>query len=124
MKREIPINKIEFTPFEKLMDIWVRFQRRADNRDSGGFRGRDSILRSEALRDLEQLCDSTEEETADAVDSCINSLKAQYAWAIKKKYGIAGVWRFPQLDYMKTLIQAEVELERKLRKNIATANYF
>nr|WP_315467139.1 hypothetical protein [uncultured Undibacterium sp.] len=124
MKRDIPINEIQFSPFEKLMDIWVRFHNRADNRDSGGFRGRDSLLRSESLRDLEQLCDGDEEEAAEAVETSVNSLTAQQSWAIKKKHGIAGVWRFPQLDYMSVLIQAEVELERKLRKNIATSNFF
>lgn len=124
MKRDIPVNEIKFSPLEKLMDIWVRFHNRADKRESGGFRGRDSLLRSESLRDLEQLCDSDEEEAANAVDVSVNSLSAQHSWAIKKKHGIASVWRFPQLDYLDTVEKAEQELEKKLRANIATSNYF
>lgn len=124
MKRDIPVNEIKFSPLEKLMDIWVRFHNRADKRESGGFRGRDSLLRSESLRDLEQLCDADEEEAANAVDVSVNSLSAQHSWAIKKKHGIASVWRFPQLDYLDTVEKAEQELEKKLRRNIATSNYF
>lgn len=124
MKRDIPINEIQFSPFEKLMDIWGRFHRRTDNKGSGGYRGRDSLLRSESLRDLEQLCDADEEEAAEAIETSVNSLAAQHSWAIKKKYGIASAWRFPQLDYASTVEQAEKELDKKLRKNIATSNYF
>jgi hypothetical protein len=124
MKRDIPIHHITFTPLDKLLDMWIRFQRRGDNRGNGGFKGRDSILQSDSLRDSEQLCDAVDEEVAQGVDACISSLTAQHSWAIKKRCNIASVWRFPSLDYESTLMIAEFELERKLKRNIATANYF
>ena len=124
MKRDIPINTLIFTPLDKLLDLWVRFQRRDDNRGNGGFRGRDSMLQSDGLRDSEQLCDAIDEEVAEGVDACISSLTAQHSWAIKKRCNIASVWRFPSIDYESTLNKAESELTTKLKKNIATSNYF
>jgi hypothetical protein len=124
MKRDIPINHITFTPLDKLLDLWIRSQRRRDNRGNGGFKGRDSILQSDGLKDSEQLCDGIDEEVAQGVDACISSLTAHHSWAIKKRCNIASVWPFPKLDYQSTLKISEFELERKLKRNIATANYF
>lgn len=124
MKRDIPINNMVFTPLDKLLDLWIRFQRRGDNRGNLGFKGRDSILQSDGLKDAEQICDAIDEEVAEGVDACISSLNAQHSWAIKKRCNIASVWRFPSIDYESTLKQAEIDLEGKLKRNIATANYF
>lgn len=124
MKRDIPVNHIVFTPLDKLLDLWIRFQRRGDNRGNGGFKGRDSILQSNGLKDSEQICDAIDEEVADGVEACISSLTAQHSWAIKKRCNIASVWRFPSIDYPSTLAKAEIELESKLKRNIATSNYF
>lgn len=122
MKRDIPISALTFTPLDVLLDLWVHFHRRDDA--ARGFSGRDSILRSDALRELEQLTDAIDHEVAEAVEACVGSLTAQHSWAIKKKCGIASVWKFPTIDYPSTLNKAEVELEIKLKRNSATANYF
>lgn len=123
MKRDIPINNMVFTPLDKLLDLWIRFQHRGDNRGNLDFKGRDSICKS-ASPEFEQLCDGIDEEVAEGVEACISSLKAQHSWAIKKRCNIASVWRFPSIDYESTLKQAEIDLECKLKRNIATANYF
>lgn len=60
----------------------------------------------------------------EATNAMINSLKTHHLWAIHKHYGIAQVWNFPQLDYLVVVIDAMSELEKKLRKNIATSSKF
>jgi len=122
MKLDIPVTYVKQTPLDFLLDLWVQFQRRPDT--NLGFKRRDSILQSEAAADFEQLVDRSDELVADGVEACIASLKAQHSWAIKRRCGIASVWRFSQLDFEKTLKEAEQELEIKLRKNSVTANYF
>ncbi len=54
----------------------------------------------------------------------IDGLNKWQRWAIHRKCAVINVWDFPKLDYMATLIDAERELEIKLRKNIATATQF
>lgn len=123
MKRDIPVCHVPFTPLDELLNIWASFQRRDDNRDSGGYRGRDAVCRSDAQRDSEQLFDAADEDLARAVDNCIHSLSAQHAWAIKKRCNIAGVWRFPALDFESTLGKAEIALDTKFRENPTTAAF-
>ena len=60
----------------------------------------------------------------EATGAMIDDLRPQHSWAIKKVAGITTVWRFPQLDYMETAIDAKIQLEIKLRRNIATAIKF
>lgn len=60
----------------------------------------------------------------EATGAMIEDMKAAYRWAIYKKCGISTLWRFPQLDWMTVAVDAMVELENRLRKNIATATLF
>jgi hypothetical protein len=124
MKRDIPFNDMKFTPLDILLDLWTQWQRKESVSGSGGFARRDSICKQDSGRDSEQLFDDIDKEVAEGVDACISSLKAQHSWAIKKRCDIASVWRFPQIDYFSTLSAAEKDLEGKLRKNVATSNYF
>ncbi|MFZ6727361.1 hypothetical protein ACO0K2_17855 [Undibacterium sp. MH2W] len=124
MKRDIPIHYHQTTPLDICLDLWVQWLRRDDNVGSMGFKGRDSILRADTTKNSEQLYDSQDMETAEAVDACVSSLKAQYAWAIKKRCNVASVWKFPQLNFSDVLPEAERELEKKLKNNLATWSYF
>lgn len=63
-------------------------------------------------------------EIAEATDAMFSSLKSSHQWAIRRKCGIASVWRFPQLDYMTEALSACEELEKKLRGNVATRMEF
>jgi hypothetical protein len=124
MKRDIPVTYVKQTPLDICLALWVRFLHRNDNKDCGGYKGRDSILKSDGLKDSEQLYDEQDMIEAEAVDACISSLKTYHAWAIKRRCNVATVWRFPQLNFSETLLAAEKELEEKLKKNLATRNYF
>jgi len=60
----------------------------------------------------------------EATDAMISSLIRMQIWAIYKAYGIGQVWDFPNADFAQTLEMAKIELEKKLRNNIATATKF
>lgn len=63
-------------------------------------------------------------KAGEAVNAMIDSLKPAWRWAIYRKYSISTAWNFPRLDWLSALSQALEELEKKLRRNIATAIYF
>jgi hypothetical protein len=63
-------------------------------------------------------------EIAEATDAMINSLRQQHRWAIFRRCGLSTVWNFPQLDYVVTAQQAEIELVEKLKRNVATRTLF
>ena len=58
-------------------------------------------------------------EIAEATGAMIDSLSASHRWSIYRSTGIATVWRFPSLDYLAELQNARLELEKKLRCNVA-----
>lgn len=60
----------------------------------------------------------------EAANAMISGLKTVQRWAIYRKYGISTVWNFPSADLLQVLDTAEVLLEEKLRKNLATATMF
>lgn len=60
----------------------------------------------------------------EATNAMIDSLRQVHRWAMHKKCGIVTVWNFPGVDFMATVADAEFELEKKLRNNIATATQF
>lgn len=60
----------------------------------------------------------------EATGAMIEDMKAAWRWAIYKKMGISTVWNFPSVDFLSCLADAQAELERKLRVNIATATQF
>jgi hypothetical protein len=60
----------------------------------------------------------------EATGAMIEDLKPAWRWAIYKKCGVSTVWNFPSVDFLSCLADAQSELERKLRVNIATATQF
>lgn len=63
-------------------------------------------------------------EIAEATDAAIEDLRSCDRWAIYKMMGISSVWNFPLLDFMQVAQRAKVEVEKKLRGNIATRALF
>lgn len=59
-----------------------------------------------------------------ATGAMIDSLKPMHRWAIYRKCSIVTVWKFPNTDFMAVIIDAEIDLNRMLRKNIATSGLF
>lgn len=63
-------------------------------------------------------------KVGEATGAMIHDLKPVWRWAIHKKMGVSQVWNFPSVDFLCSLADAQAELERKLRANIATATQF
>ena len=117
------------------LDCWKRWML-ADDRDLSASRmllGSDyeeefdefgNLVRDPYSTDVwdEQL--KADNKIGEATGAMIESLNKWQRWAIHKKCGVVTVWGFRQMDYMLTLIEAEKELEIKLRKNLATATQF
>ncbi len=59
-----------------------------------------------------------------ATGAMIEDLRAHERWAMHMRCGVATVWKFPSLDFVTVAQQAETNLIRKLRLNIATAILF
>ena len=120
--------KIEVAPYhaptglDLCLDVWLQWQRRNDS--SLGWRGRSAMLEGECTADSEQLYDNMDNNAALAVEAMMTGLPRCLDWAIRKRCGIATVWRFPSLVFADVLLEAEAELTKKLKNNIATRNYF
>jgi hypothetical protein len=63
-------------------------------------------------------------KVGEATGAMIEDMKPAWRWALYKKCGITTQWKFPLLDFMVVLIDAQADLEKKLRNNIATATFF
>lgn len=90
----------------------------ADQEEHEGF---DTDMSKEAA---EAAAARAEREIALATDAMINSLDRHHKAAIYRMSNIASVWRFPHLDFSAVLPEAQTELEKKLRKNVATRAFW
>lgn len=122
--RRIEINeRLHETPLDVCLAIWLQWQRRDDT--CIGWRGRSALLESDACANSQQLYDSMDNNTALAVEAMICDLRpVQLIWAIRRRCGLANVWRFPSLVFADALEQAETALEKKLKTNVATRTFF
>ncbi|MBC7860300.1 MAG: hypothetical protein H7Z39_16325 [Burkholderiaceae bacterium] len=109
-------------PLDLCLDIWMQWQRRNDM--GLGWRGRAALYEGESAADSEQLYDNMDSNAAEAVEAVMGGLPRHLDWAIRRRCGIATVWRFPNLDFAQALAEAEGELKKKLKNNIATRNFF
>lgn len=109
--------------FDLCLDCWKDWMFKGDTdlgikaqstlkADSDGYGGEDT---SQMRRD---------NEIAEATDAMIRSLQTSHQWAIRRKCGIATMWRFPNLDFIIEATDACDELEKKLRNNVATRMVF
>jgi len=101
---------IEQTPFNRLMDIWVRYVSLSDRADPDG----DSNLQD--TKDFMR--------AGEAVEAMINDLPRYQWWAIRKSRGISTVWLFPNLSILDALDAAEKILTPKMSQHIATRRFF
>lgn len=63
-------------------------------------------------------------KVGEATGVIIEELKPCWRWAIYRKCGVSTVWNFPLVDFLSCLVDAQAELESKLRVHIATATQF
>lgn len=120
--RQIEVRVMVHTPLDICLDLWLRWQSRSDL--GIGWRGRSASLVGDSVASSDQLYDRMDSQTGEAMDAMIGDLKVQHNWAIKKRCGLATVWKFPSLVFADVLLEAEKELEKKMKINLATRNYF
>lgn len=114
---------LKHDPVATLLDIWIRWQHRSELRT--GWNERTPILRSEGALDSQQLYDRLDAQVAEAVDAIIEyDLPHVAGCAIKYRCHIMSVWPFKTMVYADVLVGAEVDLEKRLRRNNLTSNYF
>ena len=124
-KEDCPVRERRTDVLERALDTWTEWMSRND-RDLGtqmlklpGGSKDDADYGSDtnAGDSAQQREDN---KIAEAMHAMIYSLPRGQKWAIFRKQGISTVWGFPDIDYVSTAIAACVELERKMRINIAT----
>lgn len=98
------------TGFNKVMKTWARWMTLQDHQQSNGWANPQDVKEFMA-------CGS-------AVESMIDNLPRIQWWAVRKAFGIATVWRFPDYSYEQALEEAERALSTAMQRNIATRRYF
>lgn len=120
--RKIDVVMVRQEPLDVCLEIWLEWQRKRSL--NLGFHRRAAGLVGDASDDSDQLYDSMDTATAEAVEAMMAGLPRHLDWAIRKQCGVATVWNFPQLDFCQELVIARQMLEKKLRTNIATGGFF
>lgn len=102
------------SPFVAVMKTWARWMTL-----------RDDIRRSAGLshpQDVKEFMSCGE-----AVDALVHDrsiLTEHQRWAVKRVFGVASVWRYPDVSLQDTFAAAEEILMPRLQKNVATKRYF
>lgn len=96
--------------FSRVMKTWARWMTLEDHQHSNGWANPQDVKEFMA-------CGS-------AVENMIDNLPRIQWWAVRKAFGIATVWRFPDYSYERALEEAEHTLSRAMQRNIATRRYF
>jgi hypothetical protein len=102
------------SPFIAVMKTWARWMTLKDD-----------IRRSAGLshpQDVKEFMSCGE-----AVDALVHDrvvLTEHQRWAVKRVFGVASVWRYPDVSLPDTFAAAEKELTPRLIKNVATRRYF
>ena len=109
------------SPLDECLSLWADWMR-----SKSVFHGQPKLLQIFASNplDYQQELAVMDERAARAVDAMIDSLSTQHHWAIYKRCGMSSVWKYERLNFETTLAEAEIELEKKLKKNNALVQYF
>lgn len=98
------------SPFNTVMKTWARWMTLTDQQHSQGL---------SHPQDVKEFMTCGE-----AVDVMVNDLTIHQRWAIRKAFGLATAWIYPERSFVDTLVAAEAILAVKMLKNVATRRYF
>lgn len=98
------------SPFVAVMKTWARWMTLADQQHSEGYAN---------PQDVKEFMSCGE-----AVDVMVSELTIHQRWAVRRAFGLASVWRYPERSLPDTLVAAELALTPKMLKNVATRRYF
>lgn len=98
------------SPYNTVMKIWARWMTLADQQHSTGYWHPQDVKEFMAC--------------GEAVDAMVSDLPIHYRWAVKRAYGLATAWIYPDKSLADALAAAETVMLAKMLKNIATRRYF
>jgi len=98
------------TPYNNVMKTWARWMTLSDQPHSEGLSHPQDVKEFMAC--------------GEAVDVMIDDLLIHERWAIRKAHGLATAWRYPEQSLADALATAELKLQQKMLKNVATRRYF
>lgn len=121
---------VQQTPLGLCLNYWSDWMR-CDDRDLGaksqsGIRGGEDDEHEgfDTSAASDAAVARISREVAMATDAMIDSLPRHYTAAIYRRCGVSSIWRFPNLDFVAVLPEAEAELTEKLKRNVATRAFF
>lgn len=98
-----------------ILEDWANWQKGYSG--IKGFPSRSIGLQSGYVSSsFEDLCDSVDNAVCVSVDTAIDDLAKPEAAAIRKRYGVASVFRFPRDNYAQLLSDAHFKLMEELPK--------
>lgn len=98
------------SPYNTVMKTWARWMRLDDKPHPTGEANPQDVKEFMAC--------------GEAVDAMVGDLPIHYRWAIRRAYGLATAWIYPDKSLADTLVAAESILSAKMLKNVATRRYF
>jgi hypothetical protein len=101
---------VQDSPYNTVMKIWARWMTLADQQHSTGYAHPQDVKEFMAC--------------GEAVDAMVSDLPIHYRWAVKRAYGLATAWIYPERSLPDALAAAEETMLAKMLKNIATRRYF
>lgn len=115
--RKIEVTNYVSDPLSEVLDIYVQWTKRDDMGNKHRDREQDDghFNESYAKADI---------NTAEAVHTIMWEMKEIHRWAINKRCGISSMWRFPNAVFADVLVDAEVEIIARLKRNSASRDYF
>jgi len=122
--KEKPANQAfgQADPYATLMACWIDYMRVPDlHLSSKGMKLIGDAPPDATVGEAQYIADL---KLGESVNAMVDSLTAQHRWAIYKSQGISTAWRFPNANYEAVLLDARDDLEKKLRKHVATRMYF
>lgn len=98
------------SPFIKVMKTWARWMTLTDHQHSEGNANPQDVKEFMAC--------------GEAVDVMVNDLPMHCRWAVRRAFGLATAWIYPDKSLAEALVAAELVLVPKLMRNVATRRYF
>lgn len=98
------------SPFIRVMKTWARWTTLSDEQHSEGLSNPQDVKEFMAC--------------GEAVDVMVTELPKHERWAVRKAFGVASVWLFPQVSLPDALVAAELIMMPKMQNKVATRRYF
>ena len=91
-----------------LLEDWAKWQ--SSYRPKTGFKSRSAGFMALGLSSFDDMCEESDKTTMTKLDTAIEDLEPAQGAAIRRRYGVCSVFRFPRNNYETTLILAHERL--------------